>query len=95
MEDNGSKSTNISKMNFIMIPEHVKQITCMKLSPSKRYLLVAEQHKNNLSCFLTVYDLKDCHVAKNIHNITELSEGHGNVYINGQSVNQHSTNTNN
>ena len=82
-------------MNFIMIPEHVQQITCMKLSPNKRFLLVAEQHKTNPDCFISVYDMKEaCLVAMKQHNITEMSEGRGNLFINGQSVNnnyQHST----
>ena len=80
-------------MNFIMIPDHVKQITCMKLSPNKRFLLVAEQHKDDPSCFLSVYDLKEaCLVAQKVHNITELSEGRGNAIVNGQSVNLYSNN---
>ena len=83
IDDNTNKS-NISKMNFIMIPDHVKQITCMKLSPNKRHLLVAEQHKDDPSCFLSVYDLKEaCLVAQKVHNITELSEGRGNAIVNG------------
>lgn len=80
-------------MNFIMIPEHVKQITCMKLCPKKQFLLVAEQHKDDPNCYLSVYNITEaCLVAQKVHNITELSEGRGNAIVNGQSVNLHSNN---
>ena len=42
IDDNNTSKTNMSKMSFIMMPENVHQITCMKLSPNKRFLLVAE-----------------------------------------------------
>jgi len=87
-------------MNFIHVPDNVKQITCMKLSPQKvatgkpRYLLVAEQHKASASCFISVYDLNEAvYVAQKMHNITELTEGRGNAIVNGTSVNLHSNNT--
>ena len=36
----------------------------MKLSPNKRYLLLAEQRKNDSDCYLSVYDLKEaCYIA--------------------------------
>ena len=78
-------------MNFIMISENVKQITCMKLAPNRRSLLVAEQHKDGSGCFLAVYDVKD-YVAQKMYNISELAEGRGNTIINGQSVNLNSKN---
>ena len=60
----------------------------MKLSPNKRYLLLAEQRKNDKNCYLSIYDLKEaCYVAQKVHNVTELSEGRGNTYVNGQSLN--------
>ena len=56
----------------------------MKLSPNKRYLLLAEQRKNDTCCYLSVYDLKEaCYIAQKIHNITDLAEGRGNTYVNG------------
>ena len=83
-------------MNFIMVPDNVKQITAMKLSPNKnnsQYLILAEQHKDNPGCFISVYNMKEsCYVASKVHNITELSEGKGNAIINGVSVNLNSNN---
>lgn len=59
----------------------------MKLSPNKRFLVIAEQHVNSQSCFLSVYDMKEtCLVAFKHHNITELTEGRGNLFVGGQSV---------
>ncbi len=54
----------------------------MKLSPNKKYVLVAEQHKDNTSCFISVYDMKDASlVAMKMHNITELIEGRNHVHV--------------
>ena len=34
IDDTASKSS-LSKMNFIMMPDYVERITCMKLTPNK------------------------------------------------------------
>lgn len=82
-------------MNFIMMPEHVKQITCMKLSPSKKFLIVAEQHKNNHSCYISVYDMKDnCFYAHKHYNVSELIDGRGNTYLPGQLISNSNNPTN-
>ena len=82
IDDNNTSKTNMSKMSFIMMPENVQQITCMKLSPNKRFLLVAEQHKDNACCFISVYDLKEASlVAMKVHNISELIEGRNHVHV--------------
>jgi len=80
-----------------MMPEKVKQITQMKLSPDKKQLLVAEQQKHNRNAYISVYETQDklntaCYFSNKVYNITELSEGRGNLFVNGQSVNQHSNN---
>lgn len=75
------------------MPDQLKQITCMKLSPNKRWLVLAEQRKSDSSCYLSIYDLKEpCYVVHKVHNITEMCEGRGNVYSAGQSMNNQATN---
>ena len=84
--DDSAGKTNISKINFITMPDQLKQITCMKLSPNKRFLVLAEQRKNETGCYLSIYDMKEpCYVVHKVHNISEMCEGRGNVYINGMS----------
>ena len=75
-----------------MMPEHVKQITYMKLLPNKQHLIVAEEHKGNSDCYISVYDMSDSsHFAKYSHNITDLTEGRGNIYLAGQTVSNSNT----
>ena len=67
-----------------MIPDNVERITCMKLSPNKRFLLIGEKHKDDPGCFLSVYDMNEaCLVAYKQHNVSMLADGRGNTIVNG------------
>jgi len=78
------------RMIFITIPDYVYQITVMKLSPNKKYLLVAEQlykDSNSLkelsqNCYLSVYDVKNSDNPKLLKahiNVSEMAASTGNT----------------
>ncbi len=45
-------------MKFIKQADTLKEVTAMALSPNKRFLAVCEWHWNNLSAFISIYDMK-------------------------------------
>ena len=67
-------------MIFITQPDFVKQITTMRLTPNKKYLIVAEQHVKDPSCFISVYDLKNTEAPRLLKphiNVTEMAKDMG------------------
>jgi hypothetical protein len=68
----------LNKVNFLFIPDYVKQITCMKVSPNKKHLVICEQHHTDPNqCFMSVYDMKNLKEIKNVKphmNITQIAE---------------------
>jgi hypothetical protein len=48
------------KINFLFMPDSVMHITCMKLSPNKKYLLLTVQLRADpTQCFLQIYSFKE------------------------------------
>jgi len=61
-------------MRFIKQSETIKEVTAMSLSPNWRFLAVSEWHKNNLSAFISIYDMKtaDFKAEKSKLNVCEI-----------------------
>lgn len=62
------------KMAFITMPPDVKGITCMKLSPNKKFLVVCEEHVSLPNCLISIFEVKgDSPKAIHAHlNLTAL-----------------------
>ena len=76
-------------MTFITQPDFVKQVTAMRLTPNKKYLVVCEQHVKDPSCFISVYDLKNAEAPRMLKphmNVTEMAKDMG-VSSQAQSAN--------
>ncbi len=60
-------------MKFIKQADTLKEVTAMALSPNWRFLAVCERHWNNLSAFISIYDMKtaDFKVEKSKLNVCE------------------------
>jgi hypothetical protein len=42
----GLRNVNSGEMQFITLGDSVEQVTCISLTPSKKYLFVFEQHRD-------------------------------------------------
>jgi hypothetical protein len=54
----GIRNVVTNKMNYIMQPNHIKEVMGLTLSTNRRYLAVHEQRHNDLHCYVSFYDLK-------------------------------------
>jgi hypothetical protein len=55
----GVRNLTSNQMKFIKQGDNLKEITAMSLSPNKRFLAVAERHKNDINAYLSFYDMKN------------------------------------
>ena len=52
------KDQQTNAMKFIKQQDQIKEITCMCLSPNKKFLAVCERHKNDQNAYISFYDMR-------------------------------------
>ncbi len=69
----GIRNVHTNDMRFIKQPETLREITAMAISPNRRFLAICERHRDNLSAFISFYDMKSPDNSK-VENRINVSE---------------------
>jgi len=74
----GIRNVVNNKMNYIMQPDYINEITGLNLSSNRRFLAVQESRHHDLHAYVTFYDLKQVSTPKLMKtvNVSELMYGH-------------------